>query len=142
VSQAPKAEAGQDLAGVRVLIVEDDFIIFMGMEATLLEAGAEVAYCRSLTEAQDFLAPIPKPAEERMAGILDVRLDGETSLPLAPELRAREIPFLFYSAQGDLEKIRAECPGCLVIAKPSPPRLLLSTLAGLLDKAGKATPAD
>jgi len=140
VSQAPKAKAGQDFAGVRVLVVEDDFIIFMSMESTLLEAGAEVAYCRSLAEARAFLGPIPAPARDRMAAILDVRLNGDTSLPLASELRAREITFLFYSAQGDLEKIRAECPGCLVIAKPTPPRLLLSTLAALLNVAGKTFP--
>ena len=61
MSQARKAEAGHDLAGVRVLVVEDDFIIFMSMESTLLEAGAEVAYCRSLAEARAFLGPIPAP---------------------------------------------------------------------------------
>ena len=110
MSQAPKAEAGQALIGVRVLVVEDDFIIFMGIEASLLQAGAQVAYCRSLAEARAFLASIPASAEDRIAAILDVRLDGETSLPLAAELQEREIPFLFYSAQGNLEKVRAECP--------------------------------
>lgn len=43
---------GLVLNGVRVLVVEDDGLLLMELEAVLLDAGAEVAgLCRSVDEA-------------------------------------------------------------------------------------------
>ncbi len=82
----------QQLAGCRILVVEDDCLVGMIVKDMLEEAGAEV------------MGPVPglgqalALAEEGGidAAVLDVNLgEGETSFPLADRLAALGVPFLF-----------------------------------------------
>jgi DNA-binding NtrC family response regulator len=66
------------------------------------------------------------------AAILDLRLDGETSLPVARALTDRAIPFFFYTGQLDIGEVRIEWPHCLLVSKPAEPRKIVETVASLL----------
>ncbi len=127
-----KGRASGPLAGVGVLVVEDDFIICMGIESVLVEAGAKVlGNCQSLREALDFIASKLPGDGQRTVGILDVRLGDETSFPAARALSDRRIPFLFYSGQASMAEIREEWPDCRVISKPAFPAELVDAGAAL-----------
>jgi DNA-binding NtrC family response regulator len=115
------------LKGARVLVVEDDFLILMELEAILSEAGADIAGCRTVKDAlalaeRDGLA----------AAILDIRLGRETIAPVARELARRGIPFVFYTGQIDTSAMRAEWPDRRFVPKPSQPRAIVKAVAELL----------
>jgi DNA-binding response OmpR family regulator len=123
------------LKGTTVLVVEDDFLIYLGLELMLTNAGvASIAHSATLEDARAFLAGRSPATRSSIVAILDIRLDGETSLPLARELRRQTIPFLFYSGQADWTKIREEFPEAPLLAKPVSPEVLVHAAAGLRKK--------
>lgn len=115
------------LQGVRVLVVEDDFLISMELSSVLSAAGAVVVGpSRTVAEA---LALVEQ--EVVTAAILDVRLGRETVSPVARALSRRDIPFVFYSGQVTTDPIWREWPASQVISKPARPRTLVSAIACL-----------
>ena len=112
----------------RVLVVEDDFLILVELEAILSEAGAEIAGgCRTVKDALAF-------AEEDgiAAAVLDVRLGRETVAPVARMLARRGVPFVFYTGQVDTAAMLAEWPDCTIVPKPSQARAIIKAVADLL----------
>ena len=84
------------LKGLRVLVVEDEAMIAMLIEDMLTELGCTIVGPASSTR-QAFAAIERETCE---AAILDVNLNGERTLPVAEELRARKLPFLFATGYG------------------------------------------
>lgn len=85
-----------ELAGLRVLVVEDDAMLAMALELTLFDLGCEVVGpASSLGEA----APLAHEAAIDGA-ILDVNLAGEKVYPIADILADRGIPFVFTTGYG------------------------------------------
>lgn len=86
------------LAGHRILVVEDEYLIAMDAKRWLMAAGAIViGPVPSVSKALDLLEN-----NELAAAVLDVNLgDGGTVYPIAAELNARAVPYLF--ATGDLK---------------------------------------
>lgn len=85
------------MAGCRVLVVEDETLIAMDIEATLEALGCEVVGPTGKLETALQLA-----AEEMLdAAILDVTVRGGKSFAVAERLRARGIPFILASGHGD-----------------------------------------
>ncbi|MDN4633719.1 response regulator [Sphingomonas sp. PsM26] len=116
---------GEALRGRRVLIVEDNYLMAMGLAAVLKQAGAFVAGpVANIREALALLDPLPDCAS------LDVQLGKETSFPIADELAARGVPFLFCT--GTTVDIPARHRIRPVCSKPFRPRNLLDGLASLL----------
>src|SRR5262245_4644616 len=121
-------DATYALHGARVLLVEDDFIILMELQSVLTDAGAIVVdACQTL---QDALAKAE--ADDITIAILDVRLQQQTSAPVARKLARRGIPFIFYTGQVETEPIRAEWPACRIVSKPAPARAIVAAAAALL----------
>lgn len=84
------------LAGVRVLLVEDEAIIAMTAEDMIEELGGTTAAIAStLAEA---LAAIDGAAFD--VALLDINLNGDLSLPAAARLRAAGRPFVFTTGYG------------------------------------------
>lgn len=84
------------LAGLRVLVVEDDAMLAMALEMALSDLGCEVVGLASnLADA----APLATQAAIDGA-ILDVNLAGEKVYPIADILAARHIPFVFATGYG------------------------------------------
>lgn len=119
------------LLGKRVLVVEDEALITMMLEAYLGELGFEVvATAARLDEA---IAKARSVAAD--LAVLDVNLAGQVSYPVAEVLLNRSIPFIFatgYGADGLPGRLR----NVTVLGKP----FLLDQLAQALD--GLALPND
>jgi DNA-binding response OmpR family regulator len=130
VGRANEAEAARRLSGARILVVEDEAFIAFDLQATLTDAGAEVIG-PTLTLAEAFALA---GRENLSAAILDVRLGRDTIEPVARQLAARGIPFLFYSGQVETDTIRSEWPQCKVISKPATVRTLVRAVAALLHR--------
>ena len=87
------------LKGTRILIVEDNFVVADALRFMLTGYdGIVSAIVPSLARALDVLT-----AERVDVAILDIDLSGRSVVPLAEELRARDIPFVFVSGYGDEE---------------------------------------
>ncbi|WP_158745845.1 response regulator [Acidisphaera sp. L21] len=122
------SQSGARLDGVRVLVVDDEILIALDIEATLTEAGAHVvSLCITLAEALSG-ATLPNIS----AATLDIRLGRDTSEAVAMLLSERGIPFLFYSGQRLPDEIRHQWPFGSLVVKPAEPRQLVDAVAALL----------
>lgn len=87
---------GSDLAGRRVLVIEDEALIAMLLEDQLGELGCAVAAVA--TRFEDAMEKATSLAFD--VAILDVNLRGKESFPIAEALRARRLPFVFATGYG------------------------------------------
>jgi CheY-like chemotaxis protein len=125
---SPLSRPTARLDGVRILVVDDEFMIALDIEATLLEAGADVvALCMTLSEALSVAA-----LEKVSIATLDIRLGRDTSEAVAALLAERGIPFIFYSGQSLPSEMRERWPLSPLVAKPAEPRQLVDALAAAL----------
>lgn len=112
------------IAGRRVLVVEDEFLVAAMLEDELRDRGIiVVGPVGTLGEA---LALVGEAACD--LAVIDWNLDGTSSEPLARALRAAGTPFVISTGYG---AVPAEFSGCKVIAKPYDPEDLVAILRGL-----------
>lgn len=87
----PAADSSGPLAGLRVLVVEDDYFIADEICTTLRAGGAEV-----LGPAPDIEQGLDVARNERLdCAVLDINLHGDLAFNLADELRRRGTPSIF-----------------------------------------------
>jgi two-component system, response regulator PdtaR len=87
---------GRLLSGLKLLVVEDEALIAMEVEEMIAALGAEVV--GSFSRVTDALQALER---ETVAGaILDIQLDGETTLGLVEVLLERGCPILFVTGGG------------------------------------------
>jgi DNA-binding response OmpR family regulator len=116
------------LEGVRVLLVEDEYLV-----ASLIEEMLEIAGCI-------VTGPIPRLAqavdaadrETCDAAVLDVNLAGERIYPVADILSRRNIPFVFVTGYGVLPGEYANRPR---LCKPFKMADLLDALSDIVKPA-------
>jgi DNA-binding response OmpR family regulator len=116
------------LEGVRVLLVEDEYLV-----ASLIEEILEIAGCI-------VTGPIPRLAqavdaadrEACDAAVLDVNLAGERIYPVADILSRRNIPFVFVTGYGVLPGEYANRPR---LCKPFKMADLIDTLSDIVKTA-------
>ncbi len=118
------------LEGAHLLVVEDDFIILLDVEATLLDAGAETVHLAHTVDEGRALAGTKRID----AALLDIRIGQETVAPIARELSARGVPFAFYTGQAEADPVRTEWPDRTLLAKPASARAIVDAIAGVLDR--------
>jgi PAS domain S-box-containing protein len=81
----------------RILVVEDEGLVALQLQADLEDAGhSVVGPARSLAQGLQLAE-----AEEIDAALVDVSLGRETSVPIADRLLARSIPFAFATGYSD-----------------------------------------
>jgi light-regulated signal transduction histidine kinase (bacteriophytochrome)/CheY-like chemotaxis protein len=116
-----------------VLLVEDQMLIAMDVEATLTDHGVQrVVTANSLDEA---LAAIRR--ETPSVAVLDVNLGSDTSIPVAYELRRLGVPFIFATGYGDGQMIPAELRTTPMARKPYDSESLVALVARVLrDRPG------
>ena len=86
------------LEGIRVLVVEDEFLVAMLIEEMLESAGCVViGPFPRVPEALDAVDRDPCDA-----AVLDVNLGGERIDPVAAALSRRNVPFVFVSGYGTI----------------------------------------
>jgi DNA-binding response OmpR family regulator len=89
---------GRDaLAGLRILIVEDELLVAMLVEEMLQDLGCEIV--GPISTLEEAIATI---RQNRLDGaLLDLNLNGKNSTPAADELLARGLPFLLVTGYGN-----------------------------------------
>lgn len=90
-------DADAPLSGLRILVVEDLYLIASEIEAELRKLGATVVGpARSLSAVHGILA-----SHEIDLAVLDVNLAGDMVFPLAQDFARTGKPFLFLTGYGD-----------------------------------------
>ncbi|MAK81983.1 response regulator [Phenylobacterium sp.] len=101
------------LAGLRVLVVEDEMMVSMLIEDMLSDLGCKVVGPASRLEEAITLVE----SHEIDCAVLDVNLGGQPIFPLADILRAKGAPFAFATGYGDAG-LRDVDKGAPVLQKP------------------------
>lgn len=101
------------LRGLRILLVEDDPLICLDLEASLLELGAVVAPASNVAGALQILS-----ASALDFAVLDLELGSETSKPIAEAASERQVPFLYLSGYSEQDERFRSWPGVKVLVKP------------------------
>jgi light-regulated signal transduction histidine kinase (bacteriophytochrome)/CheY-like chemotaxis protein len=104
----------QPLAGMRVLLLEDNLIVALEAEDLLLKLGARTVHLASnLASAAQLLA------EEALDfAVLDINVGVETTLEFAERVRAAGIAFIFASGYGQETRLGDAHKSALVVSKP------------------------
>ena len=102
-----------ELAGRRVLVIEDESFVLMLLEDTLAEIGCEVAGTASrVGEALDKLNSLLFDV-----AILDVNLNGSQTLEVAARLAQAGVPFVFATGYG-AASLLSHFEGVPILQKP------------------------
>lgn len=118
-------DARPDLDGLHLLLVEDEFVLALGIADVLVDAGADVlGPVGAVDDALRLVEQIP----EIDAAVLDVNLAGETIYPVADALLTRNVPFLFATAN-ERAQLPARFAGVPLCRKPFD----AATIRGALD---------
>jgi CheY-like chemotaxis protein len=100
------------LAGLRVLLLEDEYLIAMDVELLCRDHGAaEVILKRSVGE-------LDGPLGEFDVAIVDLMLAGHSTVPFAERLRDAGKPFVFASGYAGNDELHEAFPGIRVVGKP------------------------
>ena len=120
-----------DLAGSRILILEDDFYLASDVQAWLQNAGAEVlGPTGSVAKALDFVH------SNRIDGALvDINLGNGPSFEVSRALEKRGVPFTFVTGY-DEEVIPADLNSAPRVQKPVLEHSLVAAVASLLKAGG------
>lgn len=123
-SNGRAGELGNPFRGRSVLVVEDQLLIALDLEALLLDQGASsVQLCGSAEEALRSIR-LDRPD----LAILDVNLGDTTSFPVAAELQGLGIPFIFATGYGNEVEFPSELRAVPLVAKPYCVRTILDAL--------------
>lgn len=123
MSETSPAET-QPLRGKRVLVVEDEFLILLDIQGILEAAGARVL---AVSRVEDALKAI-ETADEFDAGVLDLKLEKDSSTPIAEKLAAINVPFVFLTGAPDDAELAHEFKSTPVVGKPFDSAALLAAL--------------
>ena len=113
-----------------ILIVEDDPIIALDFEDTMLGFG--VATVRSASNVAGALDMVAERAPD--FALLDVSLIHENSFAIAERLEALKIPYVFVTGYGADAKIPAAFSGKARLPKPCSSTALRAALQHLADR--------
>lgn len=104
----------KSLAGLSVLLVEDQMLIALDTEMLLLELG--VAKVETFTTAAEALSWLASGTPD--VGILDINLRVDTSFAIAEVLQRRMIPFVFTTGYGHSLMVPEAFSGISIVHKP------------------------
>lgn len=122
------------MTGLRVLLVEDEALIAIMAEDMIESLGHRVVRtCPTLADALDGCA-----AGDFDAALLDVNLNGDSSMAVAAALKARGIPLAFTTGYGvtGVDQAHRDVP---VLTKPYALAALEAALDGLAAQVAGAS---
>lgn len=127
-------EMSGPLAGKRVLIVEDEWLIADDLVRALRAEGAQIVGPAASVEAAMRLLE----TSQVDAAVLDIQLDkGSSVYPVAEALRDLHVPFLFATGF-DEERVRSEFQHVRHVVKPYEPHSVGRILADATASASVA----
>jgi DNA-binding NtrC family response regulator len=126
------------LAGVRVLLLEDEAIVNWNTTDMLEQMGCVVSPCLTLEQADQAVADaVPDIA------VLDVNIQGRTSFALAARLDGLGVPVVFATAYAQLDEPWRRRPVCCKPCRPEQLRTLVTQAitAARSNRRGPLAPA-
>jgi CheY-like chemotaxis protein len=120
-------KSGKSLAGMRCLVLDDEFLIALDIQSILENEGAAAVTC--VSSADDALKALRDGGHFDLA-ILDLKLGAAavTSAPVAEALSRRKIPFIFLTGLRTGDKNLENFPNVVVVEKPYQVSSLLKAL--------------
>ena len=112
-----------ELEGLRVLVVEDEFLVAMDIELALNDLGCEVV--GPIAELASALRTAQR--ETLDLALLDVNLGGEPVTAVAEALVARAVPIVFCTGY-QVENLCSRYPAAPTLMKPFQPADLRNAL--------------
>jgi CheY-like chemotaxis protein len=126
-----------DLAGLSILLLEDEYLIALDAEQSLKEFGAErVEIASTLREAERLAA-----TGRFDVALLDVNINGEMSFALAESLRQRGIPVVFATGYELKSRDAPPIEVGVIISKPYTKERLRDALSGALSSSRSSSAA-
>jgi two-component SAPR family response regulator len=122
------------LDGKRVLVVEDEFFVALELELMIRDLGGAVAGPAAHLGA----ARAVMLQDKINCAILDVKLDGNTSLPLADELMASGVPVILISGYGS-NQLPSRFANTPKLGKPVSVDELARVLKGIFQQGSSPT---
>jgi len=120
------------LAGLRILVVEDEPLVAMLAEEILREAQAQhVAIANNEPAARAIL-----DIGAIDAAVIDVNLWGAPSFDIAARLRGQRIAFVFATGYGDQARLPFNLADVPIVAKPFLPGELIAALLKAMAATG------
>ena len=129
MSDSQQNGGGHWLAGKRLLVVEDEFLIALDIESILEGGGAQVKTANRVDQALGLIesdAPFD-------AAVLDLKLDRETSVAVAELLHANRVPFVFLTGAAGDASPASQFANAPVVGKPFDSETLFSALKKAMD---------
>jgi DNA-binding LytR/AlgR family response regulator len=116
-------QASDELQGLRILIVEDNFLIAEELRELLSQRGCEVVGPASrVVQGLDLVNH-----HDLSGAVLDINLGDEDCFPIAAALLEREVPFVFLTGYGDRGSMPASYAEVPMLPKPVDALRLVST---------------
>ena len=106
--------APRDLAGRRILIVEDECVVSMELEMALRAEGAEVVGPEASVASALLALESAQPID---LAVVDINLRGEPAYPVADLLKRKKVPFVFATGYSASEVAR-EYADVVYLGKP------------------------
>ena len=128
-------EDGADLEGLCVLVVEDEFLLAMELEALLEQRGCRVLGPVATIDRALAVLDHHRPA----AAVLDVNLKGKRATPIAAALQDRGVPFVLVTGYSDVQLNEPELKGQPRLEKPLNRQKLLRTLERAVQASEQGT---
>jgi response regulator RpfG family c-di-GMP phosphodiesterase len=116
----------ETLAGLKVLVVEDSYLIAEHLSHLLAQHGAEVIGPVARLASGLKLVEEGTPVD---GALLDVNLDGELCFPIASALMRRDVPFAFLTGYDDGDIIPRDLAAVPRLGKPLDEAKLFRTVA-------------
>lgn len=116
------------LGGKRFLIVEDEFLILLDIQSTLESAGATVITAGRVQDALNAIVDSEKTGGAFDAAVLDLKLDHESSAPIAERLAAAGVPFIFLTGAPTDVALAKQFGSAPIVGKPFDAATLLTAL--------------
>jgi len=124
------------LYGLRVLVVEDEYLIALMICEILEKVGCVVVGPASSLESARKLS-----SRESIDGaLLDINLNGEVVYPVADQLDRLNVPYVFVSGYGTV-KLPDRFQDRPFITKPFLPHVLVQALESITGNGGQFRPA-
>ena len=118
--------------GLRVLVVEDDFLVARSLEILLAGLGCDVVGPASTAEEACELIKA-RPID---GALLDIALSPGTSAPVARALLYRDRPFVFVTGYADIGMLPDDLRGYRVLHKPVDRETLASAVGEFARQTG------
>ena len=123
-----------ELQGLRVLVVEDEFLVAMDIEAMLRDLACEV-----VGPIGNLASALQAAREETLdAALLDANLGGEPVTAVAEALVARAVPIVFCTGY-QVENLCSRYPATPTLMKPFQPADLRDALERALASGSGAS---